>query len=544
MVHQRRGLSQNDTKNNEKSSMNFKHKFPRNKQVDNSDGKTRTEVFERSCGLAQFFVNPWLFLWLRWQKLKVILYYIISPSCQWVLSSCFAGLRITRLFQRKKCFSFLVATIIGFMFFLKSPQLLMFPNHIARRTRPLPITIHLFNNGQTFKAINRTNDSNAYYYEKNEPDYGGLLLLFPLERIIIQENINYNETKIYKHYEFGRKTKCHDVSWKYLYNPNCNFIHELDMINEATYINSGFYRDVFSYVANYLPPNNNNNVQQSLNDMIALKALSLSHNVTRETMLDVSTDALVMERLSASPRIMNVYGHCSTTVGAEFINHEIEKKIVPFGYLKGNSNMNDDEDKRDDEVLSHNNLNGTEKLELALEMALSIAELHGYHNGIIVHDDIQLRQWLRRDDGRLILGDFNRAKVMRWNDVDQEYCKFRTGTVFGDYRSPEEYLENALDEKVDIFSFGNNIYALLTGLWPFANISDNKAVIELIKSGEIPFIDPRFTNSNDKNPRYAVEKELMNIMKKCWIFNSTERSDIFEIIDLLQNVVTMNEQKN
>ena len=32
-----------------------------------------------------------------------------------------------------------------------------------------------------------------------------------------------------------------------------------------------------------------------------------------------------------------------------------------------------------------------------------------------VHDDVQLCQWLRTEDGRLKLGDFNRAEVMAYN---------------------------------------------------------------------------------------------------------------------------------
>lgn len=34
-----------------------------------------------------------------------------------------------------------------------------------------------------------------------------------------------------------------------------------------------------------------------------------------------------------------------------------------------------------------------------------------------VHDDVQLCQWLRTRDGKLKLGDFNRAEVM---DFDRE----------------------------------------------------------------------------------------------------------------------------
>eukprot|EP00551_Chaetoceros_affinis_P020124 CAMPEP_0203737974 /NCGR_PEP_ID=MMETSP0092-20131115/40804_1 /ASSEMBLY_ACC=CAM_ASM_001090 /TAXON_ID=426623 /ORGANISM="Chaetoceros affinis, Strain CCMP159" /LENGTH=116 /DNA_ID=CAMNT_0050623471 /DNA_START=1 /DNA_END=348 /DNA_ORIENTATION=- len=116
---------------------------------------------------------------------------------------------------------------------------------------------------------------------------------------------------------------------------------------------------------------------------MALKILSLKHNVTRETMLDINTEALVMEGLTMSPRIMNIYGHCSTTVGSEFVAGEIEKSIVPRGYMANAAS----EGKA--VIEPQNDLNGTEKLNIALEMARSIADLHGFKKGVIVHDDIQ-----------------------------------------------------------------------------------------------------------------------------------------------------------
>ena len=81
------------------------------------------------------------------------------------------------------------------------------------------------------------------------------------------------------------------------------------------------------------------------------------------------------------------------------------------------------------------------------------------------------------------------------------------------YRSPEEYKEAALDEKVDVYSFGNNIYALLTGLWPFHEVKDNNEVQQRIKDGELPFVDPRFEDGS-----YA-EQKLVQVLQRCWIYN-------------------------
>ena len=64
-------------------------------------------------------------------------------------------------------------------------------------------------------------------------------------------------------------------------------------------------------------------------------------------------------------------------------------------------------------------------------MAESLAVLHSYVGGLIVHDDVQLCQWLRTRDGRLVLGDFNRAQIMDWNEEKGEYCLYNNGYAFG-----------------------------------------------------------------------------------------------------------------
>ena len=68
---------------------------------------------------------------------------------------------------------------------------------------------------------------------------------------------------------------------------------------------------------------------------------------------------------------------------------------------------------------------------MAIQMAESIAVLHSRS---IVHDDIQLQQWLRNKDGRLKLGDFNRATIMSYNVKTNEFCKFSNGQAFGNVR--------------------------------------------------------------------------------------------------------------
>ena len=95
------------------------------------------------------------------------------------------------------------------------------------------------------------------------------------------------------------------------------------------------------------------------------------------------------------------------------------------GYLKQDE-LNDKDD-----VKPQNDYTSLEKLELALAMAESLAVLHSYEGGLIVHDDVQLCQWLRTRDDRLVLGDFNRAEIMDWNEEKGEYCMYNNGYAYG-----------------------------------------------------------------------------------------------------------------
>lgn len=44
------------------------------------------------------------------------------------------------------------------------------------------------------------------------------------------------------------------------------------------------------------------------------------------------------------------------------------------------------------------------------------------------------------------------------------------------YRSPEEFRGDIVDEKMDVFSMGNNIYVLLTGLFPFYSLNSYEEI--------------------------------------------------------------------
>ena len=131
-------------------------------------------------------------------------------------------------------------------------------------------------------------------------------------------------------------------------------------------------------------------------------------------------DALVAERLTASPRIYDVYGLCGISLISElFLHGDVQKDIYP-----PDSESSDEEEDVNWEPLNVH-LSTIQKLQFALQIAESVADLHGNSGGVIVHQDLKLDQLLWNEDKTMIkLNDFNRAEMMFWNDKDNEYCQY------------------------------------------------------------------------------------------------------------------------
>ena len=374
---------------------------------------------------------------------------------------------------------------------------------------------------------------------------------------------------------------CYRPAFKNKYHPTCNAVHELDLgrdyishpprhyhqqsrsensddddhydgidfdngeyIDDQTYdtfyISHGYFRDVWVVY------------QPDFETKTILKTLRWKHEVSLSMTREVLNDALIMERMTASPRIVDIFHHCGTSVWVEAINYEVEEVIVPGeGYYEldiNNETMTAEEQQKirdefpmvEDIVTSSgemltvpkpfNDFTAVEKLDMALQMAKSLADLHGYEGGVIVHDDVQLCQWLRTKNGRIKLGDFNRAEIMDYDPMKKQYCKYNNGHGHGNYRAPEEFAGEDLNEQIDVFSFGNNIYGLITGLWVFYDDQDYDSVQARLVRGERAYIDPKWSQ------RSVIESRLIEIIKQCWLTDPSKRIDIFRAVRQLQDL--------
>jgi len=224
---------------------------------------------------------------------------------------------------------------------------------------------------------------------------------------------------------------CRRPAWAKFQFLNCNAFHEISLNRDYSdaekgsktpnlqeydnyLVNQGYYRDVW---VNRKPADGTTTILKTTRFLLEFGWRSL---------FDVQREAVIMERLTAFPNIVSGYGQCGTSVLTEAVPHEVESYVVPgTGY-----NQQPLEHKQ-----SQNQLSAAEKLQTALEMAESIAVLHGYQHGVVIHNDIQLQQWLRTSNDKgtsqLKLGDFNRATIPEWNVREKRYCKYSNGAAYG-----------------------------------------------------------------------------------------------------------------
>jgi hypothetical protein len=222
-----------------------------------------------------------------------------------------------------------------------------------------------------------------------------------------------------------------------------------------------------------------------------------------------------MERLTLSPRIVNIYGYCATAILAERMVPRTEKtqeggeRYVPFwnevvpgtglieeeeeeeesfeeefheveaaevaekdeeedlisntiGNIGGEVALSrrrllgeiiaasaDEERDVEEEVISlefssfpsRNSFTAEEKLDLALQMAEAVADLHGFADGVIAHLNIHIQHWFRwephlnqrykghddqesnnRSNNIIKLSDFKHGKLLEFDIESQTYC--------------------------------------------------------------------------------------------------------------------------
>ena len=139
-------------------------------------------------------------------------------------------------------------------------------------------------------------------------------------------------------------------------------------------------------------------------------------------------------------------------------------------------------------------------------------------------------------DGRLQIGDFNQAILLRRNaTAPDEACTFRAIVNDGVTRSPEEYRHANLTRAVDVWSFGSVLYHLLTGIraWSRAGMKKD-AVQAAILAGGLPDLGSDLRRGGGDTP---VDALLLEALAMCQAYNVTDRATARDVAGFLADAV-------
>lgn len=148
---------------------------------------------------------------------------------------------------------------------------------------------------------------------------------------------------------------------------------------------------------------------------IIFKAAQLDIRFDLSDLEQMRLDAMIANEFSS--QTVSTFGHCGVHMLTEVMRTDLERLAVPWGGMEAAAPT----------TLVRNSIPVATKLSFALQMAMAVEALHSHTGGVIVHDDIQLSQFLLHVDGTLKLNDFNRAEIMRFDPITGTYCRYQNG---------------------------------------------------------------------------------------------------------------------
>eukprot|EP00956_Cyclotella_meneghiniana_P010557 scaffold14654_cov50-Cyclotella_meneghiniana.AAC.4 len=296
--------------------------------------------------------------------------------------------------------------------------------------------------------------------------------------------------------------------------PNGNTIHELDFFNkyitgEIQHIAHGGFNDVFQYK------------DEPTGKSLVLKILSSFRKFTDNQYRAVQLDTIMMERLTKSPHIFDVYGHVGFTVLVPFVTGgTLESKMTKW---------------RNGEI----HLDSITRLQYAVDIAKGLRDLHNIHGDGVpsaIHGDLHELQYLFHEDGRLLLGDFNKGQFLRKSSTTGRPCTYKPNYVNMRklFRSPQEYMDMGLTAAADVYALGSLIYYVMTGMTVWERWLGKKylsMVRQKIIDGKRPKIKNKIRDSKD-----PVDIALITAYNMCTHYEPEERSSAKEVSDYLESV--------
>jgi serine/threonine protein kinase len=233
-----------------------------------------------------------------------------------------------------------------------------------------------------------------------------------------------------------------------------------------------------------------------------------------------------MERLTASRNIIDIYAYCGTSVVTEFAGKELADNI--------------------------NRLNSMERLDMAIQVAQGVADVHGItpDRPSLVHNDLNLANLVLTQDNRPVLNDFNIAILLMKHNETGETCPFLSHFPNPQWRAPEEQVFSEeessnhpplVTEKIDIYGLGNVFYRLAVGFSPWKKPNskqiapEQKDLIAKLKKtkGAVPLVPQCVTEYDD-----PIVQVLLEAMRQAYRFDPKSRPSAAELVSFLKQSQT------
>ena len=251
-----------------------------------------------------------------------------------------------------------------------------------------------------------------------------------------------------------------------------------------------------------------------------LKMLRVDRDFNEETFHNNQVDAIAMDRLTASPFVIDSFGFCGQSVLTELASGGSGRELV----------------KRVD-------LEPRKRLRIARNLAMGLAHMHSVddkgkngQNVSLVHNDLNLENLLLVKSSTIKFGDFNIAMLARKNRRTGAPCGHPVLFESPLWRSPEEIRNDGsyVNEKVDIYSFGAVLFNILTKHQPWTWLELEKPSIEIVAEkklrGDLPKVPEKYSESENMATQALYIATMM-----CFAPNPEDRPTAMELATGLAN---------
>lgn len=162
------------------------------------------------------------------------------------------------------------------------------------------------------------------------------------------------------------------------------------------------------------------------------------------------------------------------------------------------------------------------KLQIARELALGMTFLHQC-SPPIVHRDLKPSNILLTEDNHVKITDFGLAKFFPGSFEEAYKMTGETGSYR--FMAPEVFKHEEYDEKVDVYSYAQIIYWVMSLVKPFEHIQDALAAVTF---AAVDGVRPPIT--------HVKNKPMSGLITDCWKQKASERPGFETVLERVQTI--------